>query len=136
MLGEKLGEEHGRVTTQRVLPGGDPRYVSLEISFETEITLLGKQGRNIGTYTAFERVPGQIYAEGQGICMFGDGSSAIWNGNGVGHPTADGGLSFAAAVSFQAGGDLERLNGVLGLVEHQTGADGSAHSTLHEWRPA
>ena len=40
MLGEKLGEEHGKVTTRRVIPGGDPRYVSMEISFESSLTLL------------------------------------------------------------------------------------------------
>ena len=41
MLGEKLGEEKGKVIGSRVLPGDDYRYVKLEVSFETAGTLLG-----------------------------------------------------------------------------------------------
>ena len=134
MLGEKIGEEHGKVTTRRVLKSDDPRYLKLEISFETEISLFGVGGMNVGTYEVFERVPGQLYAEGQGIVMTAEGDGVIWNGHGVGHINQDGSLAFAAAVSFQASGKLERLNGVLGLVEHHSGVDGSADSTLFEWK--
>jgi hypothetical protein len=134
MLGEKLGDEQGQVTSRRVLPGGDYRYIRMEISFESTLNLLGKEGQNIGTYTVFERVPGQIYGEGQGICMFSDGSSAIWNGHGVGQGAEDGGISLAASVAFQAGPGLERLNGVLCLVEHHAHADGHVHSDLYEWK--
>ena len=134
MLGEKIGEEHGHVTTRRVLPGADPRYVRMEISFETEVTLLGMTGQNIGTYEIFERVPGQIYAEGQGIVMLSDGSSAIWNGHGVGRGTEDGGIAMAASVAFQASSDaLSKLNEALVVVEHHAHGDGTAHSTLYEW---
>ena len=133
MLGEKLGEEEGRVTTRRVLPSGDPKYLRMEISFETSGTILGKQGQNIGTYEIFERVPGQIYGEGQGIIMFSDGNSAIWNGHGVGRGTADGGVAFAASITFQASEGLSRLNEMLVLVEHHAHGDGRAHSTLYEW---
>ena len=134
MLGEKLGEEQGHVTTRRVLPGSDSRYVRVEISFETSVTLLGKEGQNIGTYEVFKRIPGQLYGEGQGIMMFGDGSSAIWNGHGVGRGTEDGGIAFAASVTFQTdAADLSRLNEVLALVEHHAHGDGHAHSTLHAW---
>jgi hypothetical protein len=38
MLGEKLGEEHGKVTGRRVLPGDDYRYIKMEITFETQAT--------------------------------------------------------------------------------------------------
>ena len=97
-----------------MLPGSDSRYVRVEISFETSATLLGKEGQNIGTYEVFERIPGQLYGEGRGIILFGDGSSAIWNGHGVGRGTEDGGIAFAVAVSFQTdAADLARLNEVL-----------------------
>ncbi len=134
MLGEKIGEEHGKVTTRRVLPGDDFRYVKMEISFETECTVYGQTGQNIGTYVVWERVSGQIYAEGQGIFMTGNGVGAIWNGHGVGHGS-ESGLDFAASVAFQApDGVLGRLNGCLVLVEHHATNDGQAHSTLHEWK--
>jgi hypothetical protein len=55
----------------------------------------------MGTFTAFERVPGQMYAEGQGIIMTADGESAIWNGHGVGHPNGDGmGVSIRYSIAI------------------------------------
>lgn len=135
MLGEKIGEENGRVTNRRVLEGDDYRYVKMEITFEASGTLLGHAGTNIGTYTIFERVPGQMYGEGRGIFMANDGESAIWNGHGVGHPTGDGmGVAFAASVAFQAGEKLSALNGVLALVEHTLDSDGNAKSLIYEWK--
>jgi len=134
MLGNKIGEETGKVTGRRVLDSGDPRYVNLEISFETQLTLYGVQGMNVGTYTVMERLPGQLYAEGQGIYMGSGGESGIWNGAGVGHIADDGSMHFAAAVSFQtSAASLSKLNGVLALVEHVTDMAGNAKSTLTEW---
>jgi hypothetical protein len=136
MLGEKIGEENGRVTSRRMLPGGDYRYLRMEISFETELTIFGLSGSNIGTYEVFERIPGQVYGEGQGIIMTAAGDSAIWNGHGVGQMREDGTMAFAASVAFQAdpASKLARLNSVLIAVEHRTGMDGSAHSELWEWK--
>jgi hypothetical protein len=136
MLGEKIGEEHGKVTTRRVLPGDDYRYIKLEMTIETEATICGVSGMQVGTYTAFERVPGQIYGEGQGIFMSSTGEGAIWNGHGVGRMDENGMMHFAASIAFQAPqtGALARLNGVLVAVEHHAGMDGSAHSDLYEWK--
>jgi hypothetical protein len=137
MLGEKLGEERGKVTGRRVLPGDDYRYSKMEITYETEGTLLGLKGANIGTYTVYERVPGQLFGEGRGIVMLETGESAIWSGQGSGTPKGDGmGVKFAAALTFQASGSgkLSALNNVLVVIEHETAGDGSAHSTLFEWK--
>jgi hypothetical protein len=137
MLGEKLGQESGKVTSRRILPGDDYRYVKMEVTFESTATIIGMEGMNIGTYVVFERVPGQIYGEGQGIFMTNDGEGAIWNGHGVGHPTEDGmGIRFAASVAFQAPttGKLSRLNGILVAVEHETDGAGNARSELWEWK--
>src|SRR6266571_3336422 len=121
MLGEKLGEEQGKVTTMRILEGDDFRYVKMEITFQTEATILGIKGMNMGTYTVFERVPGQLYGEGRGIFTTNDGDGAIWNGHGVGQPTGQGmGVKFAAAIAFQTNSQkLAKLNSVLVLVEHE-----------------
>jgi hypothetical protein len=135
MLGEKLGEEHGKVTSRRILPGDDYRYIKMEINFETEATILGQAGMNVGTYTVFERIPGQMYGEGRGIFMTQDGQGAIWNGHGVGHGREDGSIAFAASVAFQTDSDkLSRLNNVLVVVEHATDMAGNANSTLYEWK--
>jgi hypothetical protein len=133
VLGEKIGEEKGKVTARRVLPG-DGRYVKLEISFETEANILGVNAMNVGTYEVYERVPGQLYGEGQGVVMTADGEGAIWNGGGVGHVGSDGTMTFAAAISFQTNSTkLERLNKVLVVVEHSTDMAGNARSALYEW---
>ncbi|HEY7141465.1 MAG TPA: hypothetical protein VIE44_15280 [Methylomirabilota bacterium] len=137
MLGDKIGEERGKVTTRRVLEGDDYRYVKMEVCFEASLTILGLKGADMGTYTVFERIPGQLYGEGRGIVITDSGESAIWNGHGVGAATGKGlGMKFAASVAFQAPatGKLARLNNVLVLVEHVVKADGSARSTLHEWK--
>jgi hypothetical protein len=59
MLGEKLGEESGQVTVQRVLPakGQGP---AVEASFQTSGTLLGVATTDIGTYQSFIRPDGNI----------------------------------------------------------------------------
>lgn len=135
MLGEQIAEENGRVTGRRILPGDDYRYVKMEISFESTLAVLGMRGMNIGTYTVYERVPGQIYAEGQGIAMTESGESAIWNGHGIGRPTGDGaGMKVSASIAFQAGpGKLARLNEMLIVVEHEAADDGRISSKLWEW---
>jgi len=135
MLGNKIGEESGRVTGRRVLEGDDYRFVKMEVTFETACTLYAIAGANMGTYVVFERVPGQLYGEGRGIFMGSNGESAIWNGHGVGRPTGEGmGIAIAASVAFQASGGLSQLNGVLAVVEHTTDNDGNAKSDLYEWK--
>jgi len=136
MLGEKIGEERGKVTGRRVLEGQDYRYVRMEISFESPGTILGQAGVNMGTYTIFERIPGQIYGEGRGIFVTKDGESGIWNGHGIGRMTGDGmGMAFAASVAFQTNSPkLARLNDALVLIEHQIDNAGNTHSTLFEWK--
>lgn len=137
MLGENVWQGTGQTIGTRVLPGDDYRYVKLEVSFEGAGKLLGTDATNMGTFTAFERVPGQMYAEGQGILMTADGESAIWNGHGVGHPTGDGmGMSFRYSVALQAGatGKLASLIGVLGVGEFESKADGSWTDSLWEWK--
>ena len=135
MLGDKIGEMTGRVTGTRVLPGDDYRYVKMEISIQQSGQVFGVNATEMGTYTVFERVPGQVYGEGQGILMTGDGG-AIWNGHGI--SKASGGMqaSFRFSVAFQAGpsGPLSRLNSVLVIGEHDVDGDGNTKTTLWEWK--
>ncbi len=134
MLGEKLGSERGHTTGRRVLPGEEFRYMKMEISFETEIEILGVHGQNIGTYIIVERGPGQIYAEGQGIVMTEDGGGAIWNGHGIAQMDADGTMRVGASIAIQTTAEkLASLNGMLVLVEHHAHPDGNLHSDLYGW---
>ena len=135
MLGEKIGEEQGKVTGRRVLKAEDPRYLKMEVSFEAQTTVFGIQGMDMGTYTVFERIAGQLYGEGQGIIMTTDGDGIIWNGHGVGRMDANGTMIIAASVTYQTDSSkLSRLNGVLGVFEHQSDMQGNIHSTGYEWK--
>ena len=137
MLGDKVTESRGKVTSQRYLPGDDYRYIKMEITIEEQGTILGQQGMNMGTYTAWERVPGQIYATGQGLIATMDGEDAIWTGHGVGHMTGDAGaISFRFSIAFQAGGTgkLAALNNCLVVGEHEVSASGETQTTGWEWK--
>jgi len=137
MLGDKLGETTGKITGYRVLPGDDYRYVKLEVSFQEAGKLLGIDTVNMGTYTVFERVPGQIYGEGQGILQTADGEGAIWKGHGVGKGTGEGmAMSIRFSVAYQAGtsGKLARLNEVLVIGEHEVDENGNTKTTIWEWK--
>jgi hypothetical protein len=134
MLGEKLGSEVGHVTGRRVLPGEEMRYVKLEVSFETEVEVLGVKGQNLGTYTIVERGPGQVYAEGQGIVMTETGDGMIWNGHGVVQMSEDGTMRVGASIACQTTSEkLASLNGMLVLVENHAHPDGHMHSDLYGW---
>lgn len=136
MLGDKIGELTGKVTGTRVLPGDDFRYVKMEISFQEAGKLFGIDATDVGTYTIFERVPGQIYGEGQGITQAGE-DGAIWNGHGVGRMTGQGmasSMRFSLAFQADPSGKLGRLNGVLVIGEHETDDQGNVKTTIWEWK--
>ena len=137
MLGDKIGEEKGKTTGMRVLQGEGGRFVKMEISFQASGNLLGMDSTNIGTYTAYERIPGQMYGEGTGITMTATGESAIWNAFGIGAPTGEGmGIRWKVALNFQAGagGKLERLNSIVGIAEYVVDGEGNSTATIHEWK--
>jgi hypothetical protein len=137
VLGDKVWEGSGQTIGTRVLPGDDGRYVKLELTIEGMGKVMGVEATNLGTFTTFERVPGQMYAEGQGIVMTAEGEGVIWNGHGVGHPTGDGmGISVRYSISFQANasGKLAGLNSVLGVGEFESSADGSWTDANWEWK--
>ena len=137
MLGDQIGELTGKVTGQRVLPGDDYRYVKMEVSYQQSGQVYGSQAEDYGTYTVFERVPGQMYGEGQGFTGTADGEGAIWNGHGVGKMTGAGmSMSFRFSIAFQAGesGKLARLKDLLVIGEHEVDASGNTTTKLWEWK--
>ena len=135
MLGEQIGEFRGKVTGTRVLPGDDYRYIKVETTIEQQGQLLGQDAGDMGTFTAFERVPGQMYAEGVGM-LFAGTEGAIWNGHGIGRMGDTGNISVRFAIALQAGqdGPLARLNECLVIGEYEQDAEGNTHSTLWEWK--
>jgi len=134
MLGEKIGEEAGKVTSQRVLPnpGGGPK---METSFQMTGSLLGVNETNTGTYVAVVRPDGSLYGEGQGINMSKDGDVATWTGQGVGTFKKDGALAYRGAVYVQSTSPKwARLNSVAVVYEYEVDAQGNTRAQFHEWK--
>jgi hypothetical protein len=133
MLGEKLGEERGKVTSRRVLPSdGGPK---VETSFASTGKLLGKDVQDIGTYWAQMRPDGTLFGDGQGVIMTADGGAASWRGNGIGRIGAGGAVSFRGAIYYQtASPDLAQLNGTVGVFEYEVDANDNTHGQIWEWK--
>lgn len=134
MLGDKLGSESGKVTSQRVLPnpGGGPK---METSFQASSTILGVNGKSFGTYWSVIRPDGAVYGEGQGVTMGEGGESATWVGQGVGTFKKNGAVSYRGAVYYQTSTPAWlRLNNVAAVFEFEVAPDGKTESTLSEWK--
>jgi hypothetical protein len=134
MQGEKIGEESGKVTAQRVLPnpGGSPK---METSFQANLMLLGVEATDTGTYWSVVRPDGTLYGEGQGIVMGKEGDLATWIGQGVGTIKKDGAISFRGAVYYQSSSARwSRLNSVAAIFEYEVDAQGNTGSQLWEWK--
>jgi hypothetical protein len=136
MLGEKIGEESGKITVQRVLPiegQGPPR---IEASFEGMGTILGENHTNLGTYITTLRPDGTLFGEGQGVVMTENGEAATWKGRGVGRFTGQGtAVSWRGALYFQtASQQLSRLNSIAVIFEFDIDAEGNTSNTLFEWK--
>jgi hypothetical protein len=134
MLGDKIGEGSGKITSQRVLanPGGGPK---MESSFQANGSLLGANFKETGTYWTVVRPDGTLYGEGQGVIVTKDGKMATWTGHGVGTMNKDGTASYRGAIYYQtAPPKLSRLTKVAVLFEYAIDADGNTHSEYWEWK--
>jgi hypothetical protein len=134
MLGEKIGEETGKVTVQRVLAstGGGPR---METTFEATGSILGVGHKTTATYTSEMRPDGTVYGEGQGIVMNSEGGGATWVGSGVGTIKNDGSVSYRGAIYYQSSAaKWTGLNGVAAVFEYDVDPEGNARSQIWEWK--
>ena len=134
MLGEKICEYSGKITTRRVLPnpGGGPK---METSQQLSGKLLGVQAVENSTYWSVVRPDGTLFGEGQGIAMSEQGDLATWVGQGVGTIGKAGAVSFRGAVFYYSSSpSWSRLNNVAALFEYAVDAEGNSSSTIWEWK--
>lgn len=111
----------------------DPARV--EVSAETEGTLLGVAARTIITYQSQLRPDGTVYGEGEGVVMGKDGDVATWKGQGVGVFGENGAISYRGAVYYQsASPKFERLNKIACVYEYEVDAEGNTSAKLYECR--
>jgi len=134
MLGDKLGEEIGKVTVRRVLPwqGTGPM---IETSFQAEGSILGVGHRTTGTYTSTMRPDGSLIGSGQGVVMNAEGGVASWVGQGVGFIGKDGSVKYRGAIFYQtAFQEWARLNSVAAVFEYDVDAQGNTKAQIFEWK--
>jgi hypothetical protein len=134
MLGEKIGNESGKITSRRVIssPGGGPK---MEISFQASGSILGVSHTTTATYWSVVRSDGKVYGEGQAVVMGKDGEMATWVGQGVGGFKKDGSVSFRGAIYYQSAAPAwQRLNGIAAIFEYEADAQGNTHSEIWEWK--
>lgn len=134
MIGDKIGEQTGKVVVRRVLsnPGGAPRT---ETTFEAAGKILGVEEREIGTYTSNLRPDGTIYGEGQGIIIGSGGEVLSWVGQGVGSLKKDGSVSYRGSLYYQTSAPAwSRLNHIVGVFEYEVDPHGATRAQIWEWK--
>ena len=134
MQGDKIGEESGKVTSQRVLPnpGGGPK---METTFRVTGSIFGVGHKTTGTYSSAVRPDGALFGEGQGIVMGNGGEMATWVGHGVGTIKKDGAVSYRGAIYYQtSAAKWARLNSVAAIYEYEVDAGGNTHAQIWEWK--
>ena len=133
MLGDKLGEEKGKLTGQRVLPSsGGP---SVESSFQASGAILGVKYTTLGTYVAAMRPNGTLLGEGQGVVMTEDGGAATWKGSGVGKLGVGGSVAYRGALYYEtAHPKWSTLNGIAAVYEYEVDAEGNTMGQIWEWK--
>jgi hypothetical protein len=133
MLAGLLGQEQGRVTSTRVLPGNGAGP-EMEISFRATGVVLGVHTIDLGTYVTSVRPDGSLFGEGQGVVTTPDGEIATWRGQGVGRRNG-GGTAWRGAIYYQTACErLVALNGMAVVFEFDVDEQGETEARIWEWR--
>lgn len=135
MLGEKIGDEIGHVTSTRVLPAEHGRPV-MEVSFEADGMLLGEHTHDVGTYRAVLREDGTLFGEGQGVEMTESGASLLWRAQGIGQLTGRGqGAKWRGAIYYTTKSEkFARLMKSPCVFEYDVDETGKSESVTFEWK--
>jgi len=134
MLGEEVGQEKGRITSQKVLGVEPPK---MEVSFSGEGKYRGVDGTVIVTYWSALRSDGAMSGEGQGMVMSKDGREmATFTGRGVGRFVGPGKVRFVGSVFYNtmSTGSLAFLNNLVALFEHEVDESGNVTNKFWEWK--
>ena len=133
MLGDKLGDFHGKVIGQRVLPSEEGGSMETTSQFSGE--LAGVETNTYVTYISTMRPDGKVMGNGHGIVMAADGGGATFVAHGVGTFTGGAGVSFRGSAIYTASGSLAAIDGVVGVFEYEVAEDGeTVTGSVWEWK--
>ena len=134
MIGERIGENIGKVTSQRVLApvNGAP---CVETSFQAAGSIYGVSANDMGTYVSVMRPDGTLFGEVNGVLMGKGGETATWTGQGVGKMKKDGSVSYRGALYYQSASPAwSRLNSISVVFEYEVDPQGNTKGQLWEWK--
>lgn len=132
MLGDLLGEEHGKTIGYRVLSTEGPQ---IEVSFRASGKMLGIEHTSMGTYVSVPGTDGSMHGEGQGLVMTRDGDMATWSGSGAGKMSPGGGISWRGAIFYRTTSPkLAKLNGIAAVFEYEVDAADNTSAKIWEWK--
>jgi hypothetical protein len=140
-LGEPLFVEQGRITGQRVL--AVTPQPQLETSFMANASINNGTGSvvnaiNIGTNIITFNADGTFRGGGQGILRTEGGDVASWTSQSTGNLAPGGniivrGATFWSTPPSTTAGELDFMNGVIGLFEMEIDIQGNLSVTEWEW---
>ncbi len=133
MLGELIGENEGKVSSQRVI---DVKGPTMETSVTASGRLRSVQVTETLTYVANTSSKGVLHGVGNGIITTQDGDLATYTGEGIGRYDAAGVLNWRGAIFFETSseGKLGFLNNLVGVFEAQVDAEGNFTDKIWEWK--
>lgn len=133
MLGKEIAHDVGQQTGTRVLP--DPEHgTKVEVSFQSDGTLLGVHATDMGTYDSWLEPDGSLRGRGQGITAGEQGEMATWEGTGVGHRREDGATSFRGVLLYRSQTpQWSALNGTCCVFEFEVDGGGKTDARLWTW---
>jgi hypothetical protein len=133
MLGEKVGDLRGQITSQRVLgdAGAGPRMETTDSGIGT---LYGTQVSQTVTYVGTLRPNGTIHGVAEGIVMAENGDMGTFTGHGVGTFVRPGVTKWRGTLCYECTGDLARLNAIAVLFEYEIDESGKSEGHLYEWK--
>jgi len=134
MLGDQVGEEKGKIISQRVL-GVEP--AKMEISFSGEGKYKGVDDTVIVTYWSALRSDGVMSGEGRGMVMSRDGQEMVtFTGQGIGRFVGPGKVRFVGSVFYNTAskGKMAFLNNLVAVFEHEVDELGNVSNKFWEWK--
>jgi hypothetical protein len=145
--GEPLFVEQGKITGQRVLAVIPQPQIETSFMANTSIpngTTSIINAINIGTTTITLNADGTFSGEGQGVLRSESAGLASWTSRTIGNLTPEGeilvrGVTFwntpqsSSASSSTTGGELEFLDGVIGLFKMEINRHGNLSVTEWKW---
>jgi hypothetical protein len=132
MIGEMLGETHGKRILRRVISSTP---LKVEVTFEDAGKMLGVDMNGFGTYTSEVRGDGSIYGTGSGIYTSAAGDMLAWEGSGLGKFGDAGAVSYRGILYYRTTSPkLAKLNTVCGVFEYEVDAKGNTVAKIWEWK--